>query len=77
MIIKMHIFIQLTVFDGFSLRYIYMENPVVNQEDITTYEMPSKERIVILLATWAMTFGIMCVSNYRYRKVDICIVTKL
>ncbi|KAK9695435.1 Sodium:neurotransmitter symporter family [Popillia japonica] len=56
-------------------KYIYMENPVVNQEDITTYEMPSKERIVILLATWAMTFGIMCVSNYRYRKYILYMVS--
>ncbi|KAI4469843.1 dorsal-ventral patterning protein tolloid-related-related [Holotrichia oblita] len=49
-------------------KYIYMENPVLNLEDIVGYEMPSIERIVVLVATWAMTFGIVCVSYYHYRK---------
>lgn len=52
-----------------SSRYVYMDDPVLNLADITTYDLPSMQRIVSLLTTWALTFGIVCVCYYNHRKV--------
>ncbi|GJQ77218.1 hypothetical protein Trydic_g14887 [Trypoxylus dichotomus] len=48
-------------------RYVYMEDPVLQLADVSTYDIPSTQRIVALLTTWIVTFGIVCVS-YRYHR---------